>query len=304
MSDKKNSIISILALVCAVLALAVSLLNTFRSAGAERSREDPAREEQLSKLQSQVDAMEDRMDSFSDRLDAVATGDGLADWSLSAMPWSDAAGADVTLTAVPAGAAEGLSVVFSVRLAGREVANVPCQQTEGGYAATASLEAADGYSYYCILLGEDGSRRQFALSTPENPVVDLPVYLESSLASYCNMMVDSWLEDGECVTLTSAYIQVQLPRLSADGTLTAEKAQLVMYRGGEELSRADITLQPGEGPGSYELELSDVSIALPELEADDYLDLWLEVTLSNGQTLTTAGASWYNGADGLFLVVG
>lgn len=296
MSDKKNTILSVLALVCAAAALAVSLWNTFRP-GPDQSLENPALEEQVTQLQSQVD-------SLGARLDAVAMGDGLANWSLDAVPHPDGTGADVTLTALPAAQEEGLTAVFSVRLAGREVANVPCRQTESGFTATASLEAADGYSYYCILLGADGSRRQFALSTPENPVEDLPVYLESSLASYCNMMVDSWLDDGTTVTLTSAYIQVQLPRLSAQGELKADKAQLVLYCNSQEVSRTDITLQPGEGEGSYELELSDQTLPLPEMAEDDYLDLWLEITLSDGRTLSTAGASWYNSPDGLFLVVG
>ena len=114
----------------------------------------------------------------------------------------------------------------------------------------------------------------------------------------------TWLDDGSAVTLASAYVQVQLPRLSAQGALTAEKAQLVLYRNSEEVSRTDITLQPGEAAGSYELELSGQSIPLPELAEDDYLDLWLEVTLSDGRTLSTAGASWFSGPDGLFLVVG
>ena len=303
MSDKKNTILSVLALVLALAALAVSLLNAF-APGPDRAYENPALEEQVNQLQSQVDALQSRLDALSTRLDAVAMGDGLANWSLDAVPRADGTGADVTLTALPAAPEEGLTVQFSVRLQGREVANVPCQQTESGFTATVSLDAADGYSYYCIFLGADGSRRQFALSTPENPVADLPVYLETSLASYCNMMVDSWLDDGSAITLTSAYIQVQLPRLSAEGELTAEKAQLVLYRNSEEVSRTDITLQPGEAPGSYELEISDQTVPLPELEEDDYLDLWLEVTLSDGRTLSTAGAGWFSSPDGLFLVVG
>lgn len=303
MSEKKNTILSVLALVCAVAALAVSLWNAFRP-GPDQSLENPALEEQVTRLQSRVDDLESQVDSLSTRLDAVAMGDGLANWSLDAVPYPDGTGADVTLTALPAAPEEGLTVQFSVRLQGREVANVPCEQTDSGFTATASLEAADGYSYYCILLGTDGSRRQFALSTPENPVEDLPVYLESSLASYCNMMVDSWLDDGSAVTLTSAYVQVQLPRLSAQGVLTAKKAQLVLYRNSQEVSRTDITLQPGEAAGSYEMELSDQTLPLPEMAEDDYLDLWLEVTLSDGRTLSTAGASWFNSPDGLFLVVG
>lgn len=301
MSEKKNAILSILALVCAAAALAVSLLNTFRPGLAQS--QSPALE-QDARLQSRVEELQSQLDAVSARLDAVAMGDGLANWRLDAAPWGDGTGADVTLTALPAAPEEGLTVQFSVRIQGREVANVPCEKTEAGFTATASLEAADGYSYYCIFLGADGSRRQFALSTPENPVADLPVYLESSMASYCNMIVDSWLDDGSTVILTSAYIQAQLPRLSTAGALTAEKAQLVLYCNSKEASRTDITLLDGETAGSYELEISDLAIALPALAEDDYLDLWLEIKLSDGQTLSTAGASWFNGPDGLFLVVG
>lgn len=303
MSEKKNTILSILALVCAVAALAVSLLDTFRS-GPAQDWASASQGGQDAQLQSRVEELQSQLDAMSARLDAVAMGDGLANWRLDAAPWDDGTGADVTLTALPAAPQEGLTVQLSVRIQGREVANVPCEKTEAGFTATASLEAADGYSYYCIFLGADGSRRQFALSTPENPVADLPVYLESSLASYCNMIVDSWLDDGSTVTLTSAYIQAQLPRLSATGALTAEKAQLVLYCNGKEVSRTDITLLAGETAGSYELELSDQTIALPALAEDDYLDLWLEIQLSDGGLLSTAGASWYNGPDGLFLVVG
>lgn len=303
MSEKKNTILAVLALVCALAALALSLMNAFRP-GPDQAWENPALEEQVTQLQGRVEELQNKVNALESRLDAVAMGDGLANWSLEAAPWADGTGADVTLTALPATPEEGLTLQFSVRIQGREVANVPCEKAETGFTATASLEAADGYSYYCIFLGADGSRRQFALSTPENPVSDLPVYLESSLASYCNMMVDSWLDDGSAVTLTSAYIQVQLPRLSTEGTLTAEKARLVLYCNSKEVSRTDITLQAGEAAGSYELELSDQAIPLPELAEDDYLDLWLEITLSDGRTLSTAGASWYNGPDGLFLVVG
>lgn len=303
MSDKKNTLLSAMALLCAAVALAVSLLNTFRP-GPDQSMENPAQEEHMLQMQNRIDALQRQVDSLGTRLDAVAMGDGLANWSLDAAPWVDSTGADVTLTALPAAQVEGQTAVFSVRLEGREVANVPCQQTENGFTATASLEAADGYSYYCILLGADGSRRQLALSTPENPAEDMPVYLKSSLESYCNMMVDSWLDDGATVTLTSAYIQVQLPRLSAGGAPTVAKAQLVLYCNSQEVGRTDITLRPGEGTGSYEMELSDQTVELPELGEEDYLDLWLEVTLSNGEILSTAGASWYNSPDGLFLVVG
>lgn len=299
MTDKKNTILSVIALVCAVLALGLSMLNTARSAGAA-----PDESGDVLALNQQVEALQAELDTLRTQLEVLALGSGLSDWSLTATPWEDGTGADVTLTAEPAAPEEGMGVTFSVRLSGQEVASVPCQQDGAVFTATAQLPGADGYSYYCILTGADGSRQQYALSTPENPVEDIPVYLADSLSSYCNMLVDSWLDSEDAMALTSAYIQVQLPRLSADGELTAVKSQLVLYRNGQEESRTDITLESSDGKGGYELEISDLSIPLPEMGEEDYLDLWLEVTLSNGEILSTAGASWYNSPDGLYLVVG
>lgn len=299
MNEKKHSVISILALVCALLALGLSVLNTLRSAGAA-----PENDGKTAALEEEVAALRAEVDSLHAQLSAAVMDDGLADWTLTAIPWEDSTGADVTMTALPAAFEEGMTALLSVRLEGREVAEVECVPDGETFTATARLSAADGYSYYCVLLSADGRRQQFVLSTPENPVEDLPVYLASSLAANCNMTVDSWLDSETDVTLTAAYIQVQLPLLSTDGELTAEKAQLVLYRGGEETGRVDITLVPGEGKGAYELEISGLSVPLPELGEEDYLDLWVEVTLSNGETLSSAGASWYNSPDGLYLVVG
>lgn len=299
MSEKKNTILSGIALVCAVLALGLSALTALRSAGAqpEVSGDAAALEQRIEELQMQVDML-------NAQLEEAVLGNGLSDWRLNAEAWEDSTGADITMTATAAAYEEGMRANFSVRLNGQEVANEACALEGETFSATVSLEAEDGYSYYCILVKEDGSRQQFALSTPENPVEDIPVYLASSLGAYCNMLVDGWIDTDSQVTLTAAYVQVQLPRLSVHGELTAESAQLVLYRNGEALGTADITLLPGEGRGSYEAVLSDLILELPELGDEDFLDLWLEVTLSNGDVLSNPGASWYNSPDGLYMVVG
>ena len=43
---------------------------------------------------------------------------------------------------------------------------------------------------------------------------------------------------------------------------------------------------------------------MPEMESDYQLDLWLVVTLTDGQTLTSSGGSWYHSDQGLMMVVG
>ena len=298
MSQKKN-ILSVVALICAVASLAVSVLAFF---GTRRIPEAP--DDQLLALQQENAHLQEQIDELKTQLEYMALGDGLSGWTLSTTAWEDGTGADVTLTATPANYQEGMTAAFSVRLEGQEVSNIPCTLEDGIFTATTALTADDGYGYYCILVDAAGSRQQIPLTTPENPVEDIPVYLKDSLSSYCNMLVDSWLDTQDTLTLTSAYIQVQLPRISRSTDLTVTEARLVLQKKGEEARHHDITLNPGVGRDSYELELTDTAFSLPEMVDDDYLDLWLEVTLSDGQTLSASGASWYKTSDGLFLVVG
>jgi hypothetical protein len=65
-----------------------------------------------------------------------------------------------------------------------------------------------------------------------------------------------------------------------------------------------ITLPKGEGEGSYEMAVTDLSFEMPKMADDHQLDLWLEVTLSDGQTLSTCGGSWYYSNGDLVLAVG
>ena len=60
----------------------------------------------------------------------------------------------------------------------------------------------------------------------------------------------------------------------------------------------------GESAGSYELTLEDVTFDMPKMKDDDQLDLWLEVTLSNGEAITSNGGSWFYSDDALNLMVG
>lgn len=301
MTEKKN-ILSIIALVCAVLALGLSVFNLVRpvpDAGtSDAQAQIQALTEQNAQLQSQLDALNARFDS-------LPMEEGLAEWTLTPLAWEVEAGASVTLRAVPGAYTDGMQAAFSVRLDGKEVCNIPCQWDGTAFSATAELSAEDGYGYYCILTKADGSRQQFALSTTENPVNDIPVYLRSSLSSYCNMTLDSWIDGNGTLTLTLGFVQAQLPRLSASGEApTIVDAKLLLTHNGNDFSELAITLEPENGAGSYALELTNTTLNLPELAEDDYLDLFLVITLSDGQVLTALGGSWFNSAEGLFLLVG
>lgn len=299
--NKKHNVISILALILAAAALAVSLAGYLKpDVSVDYSGEIEALKQQNALLQSQIDTMAAQMNTGS-----TTTGTGLAGWDLTLVPWETGTGASVTLTAIPAGDTEGLSAVFYVRRGSQEVVSVDCSWTGDAFTATAELTAQDGYGYYCILTDAAGEKQQFSLTTPENPVEDIPVYLATALNAYCNMTMDSWLDLDDTLTISAAYVQVQLPRLTADGTEpTIAKAELLLYYQGQVHASAPITLEAGAAAGAYELTVAGVTMAMPTMEEDESLDLYLEVTLSDGTVLRALGASWYCNSNGLFSVVG
>lgn len=296
--SKKNTVFSLLALVVAAAALVVSL-SGHQTATPDYAPQIQALEEKNAQLQS-------RLDALSAQLSATSTSATLVDWSLSLTPWEANSGASVTLTAVPSQYEEGMAASFYVRKGSVEVVTVACDWTGEAFTATAELTAQDGYSYYCILETPEG-RQQLALTTPENPVEDIPVYLATALNAYCNLTLDSWLDQDNTLTVVTAYVQAQLPQLTADGNAaTIEKAALSLKYQEQIYSSADITLDTGSGigVGAYEHTVTDVALAMPQMAEDECLELWLEVTLSDGQVLSSLGASWFQGADELFAVVG
>ena len=297
----KSNILSVLALALAAAALVCAIIGPFHQAPVQ---DDTARIEALEQhnalLQSQLDALTAQMNSS-----VSTTGLALAGWDLTLMPWETGTGATVTLTAVPTEYTEGMSAALYIRRGSQEVSTTLCNWTGDAFTATVDLMAQDGYGYYCILSDTDGTRQQFSLTTPENPVEDIPVYLATSLAAYCNLTMDSWLDLDNTLTITAAYVQAQLPRLTADGTeASIAQAQLILYYQGELCASAPITLEPGFAAGAYALTVSGVSMPMPQMAENESLDLYLEITLTDGQVLSALGASWFCNSDGLFAVVG
>ena len=280
------------------IMIALLLLSILALAGCGKGPDVQQLEQDIVALQNQVDAL-------SARLDALEENSGLLDWHLSAQSRTDNSGATVTLTASPLAFHEGQSAQFLVRLGGQEVAAADCEWNGSVYTGTANLDAADGYSYYCILTAANGSKEHIALNTPENPVDDTTVYLETSLTAYSTMIVDAWEDEGGKLSITAGYAQVQLPRIfSGDSQPTFADAQLVLRCNGQVVETQPLEIPQGEGAGSYELVLGGVSFDMPEMQDDYQLEVSLEVTLSDGQVLTSIGSSWYYNAGEMIMVVG
>lgn len=296
---KKN----LLTKLMAVLMIAVLLV----SITACGNKEEEAAADQLAQLQQENAALQAQVNDLTNQLAMLKQKASLETWTMDVIPWAGNAGANVTISAIPKAHVDGQSATISVQLNGLEAESVPCAWDGTAYTATVELNAADGYSYYCILTSLDGSQEQIALNTPENPTEESLIYLASYLNAYANMIVDGdgWKADKKKLTISSGYIQVQMPQLTmGSDAVTVDKAELVLKLSGEEAERQSITLPKGEGEGSYELAITDISFSMPKMDDDHQLDLWLEVVLSDGQTLSTCGGSWYYSNGNLVLAVG
>lgn len=219
----------------------------------------------------------------------------LTEWSLSASTWSSPNGATIHLTAVPTRHEDGDSAAFIVRLEGEEVANIPCTWEGGAYAAAAELNAADGYCYYVALTGADGASVEVAVNTPAEPIEENYINMESALESYCSLTLgESTLADGK-LTLADGTALVQAPRITDAGSnIACAQATLVLTLDGQEVGTAALTMAPGETDRSYEASLAGVSFEIPGgIGADQQLSLRLDVQLTNGQSLSAQGGSWY-----------
>lgn len=216
---------------------------------------------------------------------------GLSDFSLTTTTWTSPNGATVNLTATPFGYAEGYSAAFIVRLEGEDVANVPCTWDGTNYTASADLNAADGLCYYVLLTAADGNTAEVPINTLNVPTDTTLIDLASALNSYCSLVVDSSSLTAGKLTIAAGTVQVRVPQISNDGQpITVTEAALALTLNGEEVSsrKLDLTAESGN-----ELPLADITLDVPELENDQQVALNLNVTLSNGQTLTASGGTFY-----------
>ena len=283
MKQKKNNMLSLLALILALAALALSTLS-FASQPEDQTH-------LIDDLYAENRQLKQRVDSLEQRLEQLLTVANLQSWELGVQPWADSTGAEITFAAVPSDYQSGVSATLLVELNGERIEEVPCQWDGKQFSASVSLNAADGYSYYCLLTSTVGSQL-LPLSTPNDPTSVEAVYLLSSISAYCNLVVYDWsVQDGELI-VSDAYAQVQLPLIGTDA-IQITQSDIVARLNGEEIDRTAISLSPSEVAGSYEVTVPEIAISLPELSEVDSLELYLEVSLSDGRNLKAFGINWY-----------
>lgn len=296
----KKNLFSTLLLLLLVAALMVGITGC-------KEEEADTRDATIAQLQEENAALKAQVESLTNEIETMKQRAALQRWDLTADVWSDGNGATVTFTAVPVSYAPGQAAALSVRMGELEAESAVClwDSEKEAFVGSVELSAVDGYSYYCILTSADGSQDEIVLDTPENPRNENLVFLGTSLTTYANLIVEKWETANDMLNVSTGYIQVQTPRLSADGnTVTPAATELVFKLNGEELERRAVTVPQGEAAGSYELALENAAFKMPAMEDDYQLDLWLEVTLSNGNTIAVCGGSWYYNSGELLLVVG
>lgn len=288
----------------ALLILMIAAL-TVSAAGCSAEPADDGSAQRIAQLEQENAALQAQIDELTVELDRMQQKAALQDWSLNAAAWSDGNGATVTFTASPIAYVEGMRAALSVRMGDLEAESTNCVWDGAAFSGSVELSAADGYSYYCVLTNPDGSQDEIELNSPEKTIDEMLVYLGSSLTAYANLVVEDWEASDSALTVKAGYIQAQMPRLTFNNMSAGiSKAELVLHLNGEEVSRQEVTLEAGEGEGSFEAALSGTSFTMPAMEDDYQLDLWLEVALNTGSTISANGGSWYNNSGELQLVVG
>lgn len=248
--------------------------------------------EDTTALQEENAALKAQVEELTKRLAAYENRPSLVEYTLTGSAWSSNNGATVSLVATPSSYDESFSAALSVQLNGVEVEFVPCEWNGSAYTASVDLNAANGYGYYFIITTADGNPTRMELNTPNNITDDTLVYMENSLSAYANMVMESWEEKNGKLVVNSGFVQVQMPRLTAGEGSGYAGSQLILKCNGEEVDRLAIDVPAGETVGSYEAAITNKSFNLPEIEADAILELWLEVTLSNGQTISNCACTW------------
>lgn len=114
----------------------------------------------------------------------------------------------------------------------------------------------------------------------------------------CSLIVGQWEWRNGMLLLDSAYIQV----MAEDAILESASLELLVN---EEVFAAQLLeLNPGEAQDSYELEMVQVKLDLPELVEGDHVTLQLKAYLTDGTQLSTAGADWDYESGNLLMIAG
>lgn len=284
------------AIAAAVLILTIVLVRVGSGISRElsqvRSLQDSNSEmlDQLNSLELRVNAMADQIADQIEKQTKI-----LADWDLEVTGREDMTGGTISFSAAPKTWQEGDEGIFSVQLAGEEVARVTGGWNGTTYTGAVELEAADGYCSYFILCHADGSQEYQALNTPDDMEHYYGVYLAEGLTAQFDGQVNAWDDTNGLLSITDWEIEYTSPGLFAEAEgFRAKELRYVFLVNGAEASSGPVDIQGIEGRNQISL-CSSGTLYQRQLMPGDEAELWFELELENGTVLQTTAQRWHCG---------
>lgn len=112
----------------------------------------------------------------------------------------------------------------------------------------------------------------------------------------CVLILNDWQAQGDTLTV-EAFAQAFLP--GADQF----EARMDFWKNNTVLESTPLTLNPGEGTDSYEAEVT-AEFKIPEVGAEEELQVWLIVELGDADVVYSCAAGWYMEDGKLMLITG
>lgn len=135
------------------------------------------------------------------------------------------------------------------------------------------------------------------------PETEAPVS-ETDREPSAELTILDWNFEEDMLIVNGVFARVMNLAKAGEAVPEVESSTVALYRNGTQIYYENFELLPGEASDSYERDLEFFGYELSDLSEGDQLELLLEVTLSDGTSLTAWGGSWDYVNGQLLLTVG
>lgn len=282
-----------LILVCCGVLLGVILLAAWMA--ETRSLIDDYRW-QLSSLESDYSSVQSRLSSVQDQLVQMADAaeeqnDLLSDFSWEILSMVDSDHGQVRLSLIPKNWQEGNTATVTARLNAETAATGECTWDGTAWNVRLELPPENGYVFYYTLIHADGTWEQQRLQCPD--AENMRWYMEI----YGDVYFESCQIGPEEVRLEQvtliAFMPDSLVQLGSN-QVTWTQCDFALYKNGQETDRVSLpdVLAWNEHSTEFHAPVEELTFQLEPLAEGEWLELWVEAALSNGQNGRIYAGGW------------